>query len=74
MITTINSPPFVLMGSIPRAYLLPRAQGASAISSVSQGHAHLALGRWLIPFSGLERKNMAVLSPDHEARVGRSMA
>ena len=66
--------PFISVGGIPNAYFLPRAQGALAASSVSLGHAHLALGSWPIPFVGLERKDRVVLLSDREAKVRRSMA
>lgn len=66
--------PFILVGGIPNAYFLPRAQGASVTSSISLGHARWALGCWPILFGGLERKDRVVLLSDCEAKVRRSMA
>ena len=66
--------PIRLDGEHPRRLPPPASPRASTISSVSRGHAHSALGHWLIPFGGLERKNRVVLPPDRQARVRRFMA
>jgi hypothetical protein len=47
-------------GASPAPVSSREPKGALTVSSICLDRAHLALGRWPIPFGGLERKDRAV--------------